>query len=82
MLCFLFIAFPIVTTHRAATVGLITNMRDNLGVRLNQNICFKFRLSQRSPWRFYTVPEQMELLSRMVLAYRQRDEPVGVVFVV
>jgi hypothetical protein len=55
-------------------------MRDNLGVRMGQTICFKSRLSDQSPWRFYTVPEQVELLSRLVLAYRRRHEPVGAVF--
>lgn len=63
----------------AATVQFIARTRVSLGLPMTQSLCFKYRLSAQSPWRSYNTTEQIELLSRLVFAYRLRDESVSVV---
>jgi hypothetical protein len=68
-------------TAPAATLDFIDRMGRNLNLSTLQALFFQHKgapldCEHQGNWRIYTLPEQLQIFSKLVLAYQRRDTGV------
>jgi hypothetical protein len=73
----------VLTSHtHTATLDFLDRLGNDLDLETQQTLFFQYKMnaldfSDHGMWRAYSLPEQLQIFSKLALAYLRKDSPVS-----
>ena len=73
----------VLTSHtHTATLDFLDRLGNDLGLETQQTLFFQYKMnaldfSDHGMWRAYSLPEQLQIFSKLALAYLRKDSLVS-----